>query len=159
MHLVHAALAVLQCIKVTGSTAWRAWTHLVVAVLVPLNNRAESTARHGYCITKGAASSKDCNTELAARDCIAKGAATARIVIQNPQQAARDCITKGAATSKDCNTVPAASCKRLYYRAYSKQQDIVIQHPQQLLGKYHIPFVDFAGTLCTIVTGLTEPTP
>src|ERR1700736_2412417 len=77
----------------------------------------------------------------------------ARIVIQSPQQAARDCITKGAATSKDCNTVPAASCKRLYYRAYSKQQDIVIQHPQQLLGKYHIPFVDFAGTLCTIVTG------
>src|ERR1700732_2584969 len=77
----------------------------------------------------------------------------ARIVIQSLQQAARDCITKGAATSKDCNTEPAASCKRLYYRAYSKQQDIVIQHPQQLLGKYHIPFVDFAGTLCTIVTG------
>src|SRR3984893_10707060 len=79
----------------------------------------------------------------------------ARIVIQSQQQAARDCITKGAATSKDCNTEPAASCKRLYYRAYSKQQDIVIQHPQQLLAKYHIPFVDFAGTLCTIVTGLT----
>src|ERR1700733_15174435 len=83
----------------------------------------------------------------------------ARIVIQSRQQATRDCITKLPATSKDHNTVPAASCKKLYYRAYSKQQDIVIQHPQQLLGKYHIPFVDFAGTLCTIVTGLTVVLP
>src|ERR1700736_5788599 len=102
MHLVHAALAVLQCIKVTGSTAWQAWTHLVVAVLVPLNNRAESTARHGYCNTKGAASSKDCNTE----------------------PAARHCITKGAATSKDCNTEPAASSKGLYYKGPSNQQGL-----------------------------------
>ena len=82
-----------------------------MAVLVPLNNRAESTARHGYCITKGAASSKDCNTEPAARDCITKGAA-------------RDCITKGAATSKDCNTEPAASSKGLYYKGHSDQQGL-----------------------------------